>query len=192
VAKQSVNQSSVNQKDISSVPFSYPSLEKQKEIVEKLDSAFAEIDQIEENLKQRDAIIGDLFQSLLTSSLTEGKNDDLAIKKLGELCTITSSKRIFKSEYVEQGIPFYRSKEIKELASDKPIKVELFISIERYQEIKSKYSVPSKGDILMTAVGTIGEILVVDGKSDFYFKDGNIVWLKDLNGIDSNYMALVL
>ena len=33
---------------------------------------------------------------------------------LGDCCEITSSKRIFFSEYVESGIPFYRSKEIIE------------------------------------------------------------------------------
>ena len=34
--------------------------------------------------------------------------------KLGNVCEITSSKRIFYSEYVDDGVPFYRSKEIIE------------------------------------------------------------------------------
>ena len=75
VAKQSVNQASVNQKDISAVPFSYPSLELQREIVEKLDSTFSEIDLIEGNLGISDEKTTQLLQSLLNASFahsTEG------------------------------------------------------------------------------------------------------------------------
>jgi type I restriction enzyme S subunit len=56
--------------------------------------------------------------------------------RIGDICTVTSSKRIFKSEYVENGIPFYRTKELKELANGRDIKTELFISNKRFIEIK--------------------------------------------------------
>ena len=44
----------------------------------------------------------------------------------------------------------------------------------------------------MTAVGTIGEIWVVDTDSPFYFKDGNIVWLKMNKSNNSIYFLFVL
>ena len=36
--------------------------------------------------------------------------------KIEDLCQITSNKRIFAQEYVDTGIPFYRSKKIIEEA----------------------------------------------------------------------------
>jgi type I restriction enzyme S subunit len=113
-------------------------------------------------------------------------------KTLGELGTLTSSKRIFKSEYVTGGIPFYRSKEIKELGNGSDISLELYITNERYNEIKNKFGVPKKGDILLTAVGTIGEMYVVDESHPFYFKDGNIMWLKNFNSLDSYFLKYAL
>ena len=57
--------------------------------------------------------------------------------KLKEVCEITSSKRIFAHEYTESGIPFYRSKEIIELSNEQQIREPLFISKERFNEIKN-------------------------------------------------------
>lgn len=76
--------------------------------------------------------------------------------KLGEIAEITSSKRIFYSEYVSEGIPFYRSKEIIDLYNNRNISTELFISESRYNEIQLKYGVPQKDDILLTSVGSLG------------------------------------
>ena len=48
--------------------------------------------------------------------------------KLGDCCEITSSKRIFYSEYAAFGIPFYRSKEIIERSQGKSISEPLYIT----------------------------------------------------------------
>ena len=98
--------------------------------------------------------------------------------RFGDICEITSSKRIFMSDYVSSGIPFYRSKEIIEKQSGKNISTGLFISEEKYAEIKNKYSVPQANDILLTSVGTLGIPYVVKEDEKFYFKDGNLIWIK--------------
>ena len=108
--------------------------------------------------------------------------------KLGDCCEITSSKRIFFSEYVESGIPFYRSKEIIEKGNGEEISHPLYISKEKYDEIKGKYGVPQKGDLLLTAVGSLGIPFVVKDDSPFYFKDGNLVWLKHFQDIDPIFL----
>ena len=100
--------------------------------------------------------------------------------KIEDICKIQSSKRIYLSEYKTSGIPFYRGKEVNELSSGNEISNELFISKDRYEEIKNKYGVPKKGDILITAVGTIGNCWIVDDRK-FYFKDGNIIWISSIN-----------
>ena len=114
--------------------------------------------------------------------------------KLGELCKLSSSKRIFESEYVNNGIPFIRGQEISDKSIlDENSKFECYISEERYNEIKEKYGVPQKGDILMTAVGTIGNLVVLNSNRPFYFKDGNVIRFSDFSElIDSTYLALFM
>lgn len=98
---------------------------------------------------------------------------------LGELATISSSKRIFHSEYVTEGIPFYRSKEIIEKQKGNNVSIELFITEEKYNEIKNKYAVPTKNDLLLTSVGTLGIPYLVKEDEIFYFKDGNLTWFRE-------------
>lgn len=110
--------------------------------------------------------------------------------KLGELCDVGSSKRIFKKEYTDSGILFYRSKEIIEMYEDREVSNPLYISEKRFLELKKKFGVPSKGDILLTSVGTIGVPYQVQKDDEFYFKDGNLTWIKniDTNIIDKNFL----
>ena len=108
--------------------------------------------------------------------------------KLGDLCSITSSKRIFAHQYVSKGIPFYRSKEIIEKSEKKEISEPLYISEDVYNEIKDKFGVPQKGDMLLTSVGTLGIPYVVDDEK-FYFKDGNLTWFKKFSEqLNSKYL----
>ena len=109
--------------------------------------------------------------------------------KLGDVCEITSSKRIFYSEYVDDGVPFYRSKEIIESNEGKIIENPLYISVDKYNEIKEKFGVPQTGDMLLTSVGTIGIPYIIKKKDCFYFKDGNLTWFRDFReGLNSKYL----
>lgn len=96
---------------------------------------------------------------------------------LGDICRITSSKRIFAKEYRTSGVPFYRGKEIIEKHNGRKVSNELYISKERYEEIRNKFDVPKKGDILLSSVGTLGVAWLVD-EDEFYFKDGNLTWIR--------------
>lgn len=58
----------LTQADMKRIPVPLPSLEKQHEIVDKLDSAFADIDLLEENLKLSDQKSKQLLQSILSGS----------------------------------------------------------------------------------------------------------------------------
>ena len=112
--------------------------------------------------------------------------------KLGDCCEITSSKRVFLADYVPVGIPFYRSKEIAEMQKGKDISDPLFISNDKYEEIKKKYGIPHKGDLLLTAIGaTLGIPYVIKNNDPFYFKDGNLIWFKNFNNeIDSSFLYI--
>lgn len=109
--------------------------------------------------------------------------------KVGDCCEVTSSKRIFFSEYVDSGVPFYRSKEIIESSNGQAISEPLFISQEKYDEIKNHFGVPQSGDMLLTSVGTIGVPYIVREKDYFYFKDGNLTWFRNFSDeLDPKYL----
>lgn len=94
------------------------------------------------------------------------------------LFDITSSKRVFKDEWKRTGIPFYRAREIAELSVKDTVNNELFISNEMYIDYSNRFGVPKAGDILITAVGTLGKAYVVKEGEKLYFKDGNVIWFK--------------
>ena len=156
-----------------------PSLKIQEKIVSELDKINELIRLKKEQLKDYDNLAQSIFYEMFGDPVENEKGWE--VKKLEEVCNITSSKRIFADEYTDKGIPFYRSKEVIERSKGLPISVELFISPERYSEIKEKFGIPVVGDILITAVGTIGKIWSIDTDEKFYFKDGNLVWLKDID-----------
>lgn len=109
-------------------------------------------------------------------------------KTLGDFFDITSSKRVFKSDWTSEGVPFYRAREIVSLSKGKPLKDPIFISSEMYDEYTSKYGKPEEGDILVTGVGTLGICYVVKKNDKFYFKDGNIIWLKNTSNINTKFI----
>ena len=74
-------------------------------------------------------------------------------RQFDEICTLASSKRVFANDYAACGVPFYRGKEITLKQSGQPITEPLFIETSHFEDIKNKYGVPMKGDILITAVG---------------------------------------
>ena len=172
-----VNQITVKMLNNLTIPL--PPKSTQLAIVSELDKINELIRLKKEQLKDFDNLAQSLFYEMFGDPVENEKGWE--VKKLDNVCNITSSKRIFADEYTNTGIPFYRSKEVIERSKGLPISVELFISEERYNEIKEKFGVPKIGDILITAVGTIGKIWAIDTDNKFYFKDGNLVWLKDID-----------
>lgn len=170
---------SLTKADLLKIDIPLPPLSTQLAIVSELDKINELIRLKKEQLKDFDNLAQSLFFEMFGDPVENEKGWE--VKKLDDVCIITSSKRIFADEYTETGIPFYRSKEVIERSKGLPISVELFISEERYNEIKEKFGVPKIGDILITAVGTIGKIWAIDTDNKIYFKDGNLVWLKDID-----------
>ena len=92
---------------------------------------------------------------------------------LGDVADIRMCKRIFSDQTNPTGdIPFFKIGTFGGIP-------DVFIPFALYHEYRWKYSFPSKGDILLSAAGTLGKTVVYDGH-DAYFQDSNIVWL-DVN-----------
>lgn len=100
---------------------------------------------------------------------------DWEVKRLGEIGNVCMCKRIMKNETnSQQGIPFYKIGTFGSIADS-------FISEEIYRKYKEKYPFPKTGDVLLSAAGTIGKVVVYDGKPA-YFQDSNIVWINNDEG----------
>ena len=166
--------------ELCKVELPVPSIDKQRSTVKAYQTITERIE-----LKRR---INDNLSTMLSAvfdSLYQTVDDDAALP-FRELCSLASSKRVFADDYVATGVPFYRGKEITQRRNGEPISDPLFISNELYELLKKSYGVPACGDILITAVGTIGNSYLVEN-TGFYFKDGNIIWLKDFRKSGINY-----
>lgn len=107
---------------------------------------------------------------------------DWKVKRLGEIGEPLMCKRVLKEQTFTTGdIPFYKIGTFgKEPDS--------FISKDLYDHLKSLYSYPKKGDVLISAAGTIGRLVIFDGKPS-YFQDSNIIWIgHDNNLIDNQFL----
>ena len=116
--------------------------------------------------------------------------NELDLVKIGDICDVGSSKRIYASDYTESGIPFYRSKEVIELATNQEIINELFISKDKFNQLDEKFGSPKNGDILLASIGAnMGIPYYVNTNYKFYFKDGNVTWFKNFkNNVNSKYI----
>lgn len=108
--------------------------------------------------------------------------------KLSEIYRVGSSKRVLKSEWTNSGVPFYRGREITRLSKTGEADNELFITESHFKELSEKYGVPVAGDIMVTAIGTIGNTYIVKSQDRFYFKDASVIWLHKLGDVDSQYV----
>jgi len=115
------------------------------------------------------------------------------VVQLKDVVEIGSSKRIFASEYLQNGIPFYRGKEVTELSNGNNLTPEIFISELKYNKLKATSGAPKENDILLTSVGTIGNTYLVQKDERFYFKDGNLTWFKNYKTVlDSTFIYIWL
>ena len=102
-------------------------------------------------------------------------------RKLGEIGSVSMCRRIFKEQTSETGdIPFYK---IGTFGAEP----DAFISRELFEEYKSKYPYPKKGDILISASGSIGRTVEFAGNNE-YFQDSNIVWLSHDERLSNSFL----
>lgn len=108
--------------------------------------------------------------------------------ELDSLYDIGSSKRVLKSQWTKDGIPFYRGREITKLSKYGAVDNELYISELLYEELAEKYGVPATDDIVITAIGTLGNSYIVGDLDKFYFKDASVLWLKKKSNVSSEFI----
>ena len=172
--QQGAGYPSISDNSIFSLEIPVPPIEVQSKIVEILDN-FTELEpeleaKLEAELEARRKQYEYYRNQLLTFDKVGGARFDVKWMTLGEIGEVCMCKRIMKHQTSDSGeIPFFKIGTF----GGTP---DAFINRELYEEYKSKFSYPKKGDRLISASGTIGRAVIFDGK-DAYFQDSNIVWI---------------
>ena len=175
-------------KELLGKEFSLPSLCEQRKIV----SEFQKINKLIFLRKQQLSKLDELVKSRFIEMFGDSEHNTMnwPTAKLSTLCDVGSSKRIYQSELTENGIPFLRISDLNERIDGEYNEPQLFIPNKRFDELKTNGLVPSAGDILVTARGTLGRCYIVKTEDKFYFQDGMISWLSDISeNITSLYIS---
>lgn len=171
----------INKDDIGKVTIPLPPIEIQSEIVHTLDNYTENVVKLQNQLTAELTARQKQYTFYRNKLLTFSGNEKAKIVKisLGDIGPICMCKRILKSQTnTVEGVPFYKIGTFGK-------KADAYISKETFDEYRSKYSFPKKGDVLISAAGTIGRTVVYDGKPA-YFQDSNIVWIDNNKSVVLN------
>ena len=162
---QGISRYNISKNKVMEIAVSLPSLDEQKLIGQY----FRQLDNLITLHQRKCVFLFGFFQAFISMIFT-ASTFSWEQRKLGEIGSVSMCRRIFKEQTSETGdIPFYK---IGTFGADP----DAFISRELFEEYKSKYPYPQKGDILISASGSIGRAVEFAGNNE-YFQDSNIVWL---------------
>lgn len=177
---------SINTKTLGETELSLPPLNEQHRIasaltsIDNLISSLGKLIEKKKNIKQ-----GTMQQLLTGKTRLKGFTEPWVEKKLGDIGSLAMCKRIFQEETSEKGdVPFYKIGTFGQQA-------DAYITKGKYEQFKQMYRFPQKGDVLISAAGTIGRTVIYNGEPA-YFQDSNIVWLAH-NGkyITNNFLFYI-
>ena len=111
--------------------------------------------------------------------------------RLKSIVNVVSARRVHQSDWRSEGVPFYRAREIGKLADTGSVENELFITEALYTEFSSS-GVPHPGDLMVTAVGTLGKTYIVKDSDRFYYKDASVICFENFGKITPAYLKLLM
>lgn len=160
----------------------------QNNICLKLNKISILIEKRKQQLEKLDLLVKSKFIEMFGDS--EFNTKGFPLFKLSDLCTVGSSKRIYQNEQSKEGVPFLRISDLNNRIDGIEDTCELYIPEETYKSFALEGLIPNKGDILITARGTLGRCYIVKESDKFYFQDGMITWLSSLsNKVTSLYIS---
>ena len=181
------NKNYINNITISSLP----TIQTQDETINVLDKVSNIISSHQQQLQKLDELVKSRFIELFGDPATPGEK--FKTSKLGEVADVKSSHRVFTTEFVDEGVPFYRGTEIGALASGQQPENPYRISMEHYLKIASDDSKPKRGDLLLPSICNKGQIWMVDTDEPFYYKDGRVLCISPVRSVfDSRYLQFYM
>ncbi len=167
-------------KDLGRFEIPIPSIKTQEKIVKVLNKFTNYVTELQAELQARtkqyeyyrDMLLSEAYLNKISEKIDNFTNKQYELRDitLGEIGKVSMCKRILKSQTNKvAGIPFYKIGNFGK-------KTDTYITLKLFNEYKEKYSYPNKGDVLISASGTIGRTVIFDGEPA-YIQDSNIVWL---------------
>lgn len=154
-----------------------PSVDAQKKIVNILKKAKQLLSLSNNEILKLDELVNARFVEMFGNpDINEKKWNEY---KMEQLCEIGSSKRIYQNDQSLTGIPFLRISDLVNRMDTGSKDCDLFIPEELFGKLKKQGLVPVRGDILLTARGTLGRCYIIQDEDEFYFQDGMITWLSN-------------
>ncbi len=108
-------------------------------------------------------------------------------KLLGKIIEISSASRVFKDQWEETGVPFFRTSDVVSIFKNKENE-KAYISLELFEELAKKSGKIQKDDLLVTGGGSIGIPYLVPNNEPLYFKDADLLWLKASGIINGSFL----
>ena len=112
---------------------------------------------------------------------------DWSSNPLGEIIGISSASRVFKEQWQDSGVPFFRTSDVVSIFKNKDNE-KAYISLELFEELAKKSGKIKKGDLLVTGGGSIGIPYLVPNDQPLYFKDADLLWLKAAGIIEGSFL----
>ena len=163
----------------------------QIELVNILNVVQSTIKQYKTLINKCDNLVKARFVEMFGNPATS--EDKFENRKLGEVADVKSSHRVFTTEFVDDGVPFYRGTEIGILASGQHPKNPYKISMEHYLNIACDDSKPMRGDLLLPSICNKGQVWMVDTDEPFYYKDGRVLCISPNRTIfNSRYLQFYM
>ena len=166
-------------------------LEAQRGIASQFGSISRQLNDCKTQLEMLDDLVKSRFVEMFGDQKLNNKQ--LPQKRLREVSLVGSSRRVFKEELVERGIPFLRGTEVGSYGLGKRVEPSLFITPTHYESLISRAGKPEIGDLLLPSICPDGQIWEVDTEEPFYFKDGRVLWVRPDRGcLNSTFLRYAL
>lgn len=195
ILAQGISRFNISKNKVMEIEIPLPAKQEQEKIGQlfyKLDSLITLHQSKYEKLKSmKTALLEKMFPARNDTSPKirfKGFTEAWEQRKVNDLMDVGSVKRIHQSDWTQSGIRFLRARDIVANHNGENVEDPLFISKEKYDEYSLISGKVKKGDLLVTGVGTIGIPMLISNEKPIYFKDGNVIWLKNNNSTDGKFL----
>ena len=177
----------INWRDLKELEFELPDLDTQRKLADVLWAINDTMEAYKKLITTTDELVKSQFIEMFGIAHIEACS--WPTKPMEEVFSITSSRRILKSEWKTEGsIPFIRVRDMVQLANGEPLTNEFFVS-EKFYDSRPEEEKVKAGDIIVSATSIIGKTYVIKPNERFYFKDADVLLFRKKEAINEDFFS---